>query len=50
MGPGVWKRCNSRILRDLDSIIWERVLPPADGGGRMGCAHRENAVALLSRL
>ena len=45
-----WKRCNSRIVRDLDSIIWERVSPPADGGGPMGCAHGENAVALLSRL
>jgi hypothetical protein len=37
-----WKRCNSRIVRDLDSIIWER------GGGSDGvCSRRKRGGVII---
>ena len=42
-----WKRCNSRIVRDIDSIIWERVSPLADKGGRMGLARRKRGGVII---
>ncbi len=36
-----------RIVRDLDSIIWERVSPLADGGGRMGFARRKRGGVII---
>jgi len=49
MGRGVSENVQRRMVRDLDSIIWERVSPPADRGVEWD-VHGENAVALYRDL